>query len=59
LRDPSAAAAFIVQSSEDLSTWTNIPPDDPRLDVNANSVIYLFAPSDNRRKQFVRLKVSP
>jgi hypothetical protein len=59
LRDPSAAAAFNVQSSEDLSTWTNIPPDDPRLDVNANSVTYLFAPSDNRRKQFVRLKVSP
>ena len=59
LRDPSAAAAFNVQSSDDLSTWTNIPPDDPRLDVNANSVTYLFAPSDNRRKQFIRLKVSP
>ena len=59
LRDPSAAAAFNVQSSDDLSTWTNIPPDDPRLDVNANSVTYLFAPSDNRKKQFIRLKVSP
>jgi hypothetical protein len=59
LRDPSAAAAFNVQSSEDLSMWTNIPPDDPRLDVNANSVTYLFAPSDNRKRQFIRLEVLP
>jgi hypothetical protein len=59
LRDPSAAAAFNVQASDDLSTWKNILPDDPRLDVNANSVTYLLAPPDNRRKQFVRLKVSP
>ena len=56
---PSSAygTAFVVQSSIDLVTWTDIPGNDPNLVNTSNGVAYTFPVSD-AGKQFVRLKLT-
>ena len=56
---PSSAygTAFVVQSSVDLVTWTDVPGNDPNLVNTSNSVAYTFSVS-GAGKQFVRLKVT-
>jgi hypothetical protein len=56
---PSSAygTAFVVQSSIDLVTWTDIPGNDPNLVNTSNSVAYTFSVS-GVGKQFIRLKLT-
>ena len=49
---------FVVQSSIDLVTWTDVPANDPNLVNTSNSVTYTFSVS-GAGKQFVRLKLIP
>ena len=47
---------FVVQTSPDLVTWTDVEFDDNNLDNTENSVSYTVSGSGS---QFVRLKVTP
>jgi hypothetical protein len=54
---PSSAygTAFVVQSSTDLVTWTDVPGNDPNLVNSPGSVSYALP---NSSKQFARIKVT-
>jgi hypothetical protein len=56
---PSSAygTAFVVQSSVDLVTWTDVPGNDSNLVNTSNSVAYTFSVS-GVGKQFIRLKLT-
>ena len=55
-RDPAALASFVVQISEDLTTWTAAPAADVD-DSDPTKVIYTLP--DGEVKHFVRLVVTP
>gem|GEM_PF-2949996 len=56
---PSSAygPAFVVQSSIDLVTWTDVPGNDSNLVNTSNSLAHTF-PVSGVGKQFIRLKLT-
>ncbi|MCX6873730.1 MAG: hypothetical protein NTW21_07965, partial [Verrucomicrobia bacterium] len=56
---PSSAygTQFVVQTSTDLATWTNVPADNGNLSNTAGSVSYTLPPGLG--KEFCRLVVMP